>query len=61
MDKLLLVEDDATLIRMVRDFLTSDGFQVCAVTGQTAQHLEMKGDVISVLKVRAPGDTVLHQ
>ena len=36
MDKLLLVEDDATLIRMVRDFLTSDGFQVCAVTGQTA-------------------------
>ena len=35
MDKLLLVEDDATLIRMVRDFLTSDGFQVCAVTGQT--------------------------
>ena len=41
MDKLLLVEDDATLIRMVRDFLTSDGFQVCAVTGQTAAQAAM--------------------
>ena len=41
MDKLLLVEDDATLIRMVQDFLTSDGFQVCAVTGQTAAQAAM--------------------
>ena len=41
MEKLLLVEDDATLIRMVRDFLTSDGFQVCAVTGQTAAQAAM--------------------
>lgn len=41
MDKLLLVEDDATLIRMVRDFLTSVGFQVCAVTGQTAAQAAM--------------------
>lgn len=41
MDKLLLVEDDATLIRIVRDFLTSDGFQVCAVTGQTAAQAAM--------------------
>ena len=41
MDKLLLVEDDATLIRMVRDFLTSDGFQVCAVTGQTSAQAAM--------------------
>lgn len=41
MGKLLLVEDDATLIRMVRDFLTSDGFQVCAVTGQTAAQAAM--------------------
>lgn len=41
MDKLLLVEDDATLIRMVRDFLTSDGFQICAVTGQTAAQAAM--------------------
>ena len=41
MDKLLLVEDDATLIRMVQDFLTSDGFQVCSVTGQTAAQAAM--------------------
>ena len=41
MDKLLLVEDEATLIRMVQDFLTSDGFQVCAVTGQTAAQAAM--------------------
>lgn len=41
MNNLLLVEDDATLIRMVRDFLTSDGFQVCAVTGQTAAQAAM--------------------
>ena len=41
MDKLLLVEDDATLIRMVQDFLTSDGFQVCAVTGHTAAQAAM--------------------
>ena len=41
MGKLLLVEDDATLIRMVRDFLTSDGFQVFAVTGQTAAQAAM--------------------
>ena len=41
MNKLLLVEDDATLIRMVRDFLTSDGFQVCAVTGQTTAQAAM--------------------
>ena len=36
MDKLLLVEDDSTLIRMVRDYLTGEGFAVTAVTGQTA-------------------------
>ena len=41
MDKLLLVEDDATLIRMVRDYLPSDGFLVCAVTGQTAAQAAM--------------------
>ena len=51
MDKLLLVEDDATLIRMVQDFLTSDGFQVCAVTGQTAAQAAMdreKPDLVLV-------------
>lgn len=34
MDKLLLVEDDATLIRMVSDYLKNEGFSVTAVTGQ---------------------------
>lgn len=36
MEKLLLVEDDATLIRMVRDYLTSEGFHILAATGQRA-------------------------
>ena len=36
MDKLLLVEDDATLIRMVSDYLKNEGFLVTAVTGQRA-------------------------
>ena len=36
MDKLLLVEDDATLIRMVSDYLKNEGFSVTAVTGQQA-------------------------
>ena len=34
MEKLLLVEDDATLIRMVSDYLKNEGFSVTAVTGQ---------------------------
>lgn len=34
MEHLLLVEDDATLIRMVSDFLKNEGFSVSAVTGQ---------------------------
>lgn len=34
MDKLLLVEDDATLIRMVSDYLKNEEFSVTAVTGQ---------------------------
>lgn len=36
MDKLLLVEDDATLIRMVSDYLKNEGFFVTAATGQRA-------------------------
>ena len=36
MDKLLLVEDDSTLIRMVSDYLKNEGFSVTAVTGQQA-------------------------
>ena len=34
MDKLLLVEDDPTLIRMLSTFLTDEGFQIQAVNGQ---------------------------
>ena len=36
MDKLLLVEDDSTLMRMVRDYLVREGFAVTAVSGQAA-------------------------
>lgn len=36
MDKLLLVEDDATLIQMVSDYLKNEEFSVTAVTGQQA-------------------------
>lgn len=36
MDKLLLVEDDLILIRMVSSFLVTEGFQVTFVTGQRA-------------------------
>lgn len=35
MDRLLLVEDDPTLIRMLTSFLTEEGFAVTAVSGQT--------------------------
>ncbi len=41
MDKLLLVEDDTTLIRMVRDYLIGEGFAVTAVTGQSAAQAAM--------------------
>lgn len=36
MDRLLLAEDDATLIRMLTSFLTGEGFQVTSVTGQAS-------------------------
>ena len=36
MEKLLLVEDDPTLIRMLTDFLTGENFQIISVTGQRA-------------------------
>lgn len=35
MDRLLLVEDDPTLIRMLKTYLSDEGFLVTAVTGQT--------------------------
>ena len=36
MDRLLLVEDDPTLIRMLTSFLSAENFQVSSVTGQSA-------------------------
>lgn len=36
MERLLLVEDDPTLIRMLVSFLTTENFQVTSVTGQSA-------------------------
>ena len=36
MEKLLLVEDDPTLIRMLTGFLASENFQITSATGQTA-------------------------
>lgn len=36
MDRLLLVEDDSTLIRMLTSFLNSENFEVTSVTGQRA-------------------------
>lgn len=35
MDKLLLVEDDTTLSRMLRTFLEGEGFHITTVTGQS--------------------------
>lgn len=42
MERLLLVEDDPTLIRMLSSFLVSEGFAVTPVTGQTAAKEEME-------------------
>ena len=44
MDKLLLVEDDTTLIRMVTSFLVTEGFQVTSVTGQSDAAKAMDSD-----------------
>lgn len=41
MEKLLLVEDDATLTKMLSSFLISEGFAVISVTGQTAAGTQM--------------------
>ena len=42
MERLLLVEDDPTLIRMLSSFLRAEGFSVTPVTGQTAAKEEME-------------------
>lgn len=44
MDKLLLVEDDPTLIRMLTSFLSDENFQVTSVTGQQAAIAAMEAD-----------------
>lgn len=45
MDKLLLVEDDPTLIRMLTSFLATENFSVTAVTGQSAAIEAMGSDI----------------
>lgn len=42
MDRLLLVEDDPTLIRMLMNFLATENFQVISVTGQSAAAAAME-------------------
>lgn len=44
MDKLLLVEDDPTLIRMLTSFLTEEDFHITSVTGQQAAVAAMEAD-----------------
>lgn len=44
MDRLLLAEDDATLIRMLTSFLSGEGFQVTSVTGQASAIEAMETD-----------------
>ena len=44
MDKLLLVEDDPTLIRMLTSFLSDENFQVTSVTGQQAAAAAMEAE-----------------
>ena len=44
MEKLLLVEDDPTLIRMLTSFLTTENFQITSVTRQKAAAESMEAD-----------------
>ena len=44
MEKLLLVEDDPTLTRMLTSFLTTENFQITSVTGQKAAAVAMEAD-----------------
>ena len=41
MEKLLLVEDDLTLVRMLRSFLEGEGFRTTTASGQTAAMEQM--------------------
>lgn len=53
MEKLLLVEDDATLIKMLSSFLISEGFAVTSVTGQTsaAERMEKNGFDLALVDI----------
>lgn len=53
MDKILLVEDDPTLIRMLTGFLTSEGFQITAVNGQreAVQELENRPPELALVDI----------
>lgn len=44
MEKILLVEDDTTLIRMLSDFLSEEGFLIEAVNGQTSASIAMRSN-----------------
>ena len=51
MDKLLLVEDDPTLVRMLTSFLASENFQITSVTGQTDAAAVMESNVFDLALV----------
>lgn len=51
MDKLLLVEDDPTLVRMLTSFLSSENFQITSVTGQTDAAAAMESNVFDLALV----------
>ena len=44
MDRLLLVEDDPTLIRMLTSFLSDENFQITSATGQKAAAAAMEAE-----------------
>ena len=51
MEKLLLVEDDPTLIRMLTSFLATENFQIISVTGQKAAAAAMEADRLDLALV----------
>ena len=51
MDKLLLVEDDTTLSRMLRSFLEGEGFHITTVTGQSQAEQMMNSVPIDLVLV----------
>lgn len=51
MDKLLLVEDDPTLVRMLTSFLASENFQITSVTGQADAAAAMESNIFDLALV----------